>query len=133
MSVKELALPANGAVSQADGDPGYSPVVYVDRRGNDRAVDRFDGQTNAEFSEEHGLHVCEDCKKYCEPVLTEHVREPFASATERHFCYVCDFDGRVKFLVELGVADLDTAGKIVHRLIAYEHPGLGVEKVVIIR
>ena len=124
----EINLVERGcAQPQADGDPGSFPVVYVDRRGNDKSVARYDGESNAEFSAEHGLHVCEGCKKYCEPVLTEHRRLPFASPTETYFCYCCDFDGRVRMLVEDGLADVETATRFVHRLIAFEHPGAGIE------
>ena len=118
------------AVLQADGDPGCSPVVYVDRRGVDKSVDRYDGASNAEFSAEHGLQVCDDCKKYCEPVLTEHREGLF---TESHFCYHCDFNGRVRMLVEDGLADVGTATRFVHRLIAFEHPGVGIDRVTLIR
>ncbi len=119
------------AQAQADGDPGYTPVVYVDRRGNDQSVARYDDQTNAEFSDEQGLRVCHDCVKWCEPVLIEDPGKH--GGTPVHFCYLCDFDGRVRVLVEDGVADLHTVGMIVHRLIAYEIPGAGVDRVTVIR
>ena len=130
-SVKELILRAHsGAMPQADGDPGYTPVVYVGRRGTDKSVNRYHGESNAEFSEEHGLQVCKVCKKYCEPVLTEHREGLF---TESHFCYLCDFAARVRMLVEDELADVVTAGQLVHRLIAFEHPGAGVDRVTAIR
>ena len=119
------------AQAQADGDPGYTPVVYVDRRGNDQSVARYDDQTNAEFSEEHGLQVCQDCSKHCEPVLIE---EPVSNvASPVYFCYLCDFAARVRMLVEDELADVVTAGQLVHRLIAFEHPGAGVDHVTVIR
>ena len=118
------------AQPQADGDPGYSPVVYVDRRGNDKAAPRPDGLTDADFSEATGLQVCVDCKKYCEPVLTEHRRGLF---TETYFCFGCDFEARVRMLVEDGIVDEETAGKVVHRLIAFEDPGLDCDRVTVVR
>ncbi len=118
------------AVVQADGDPGSFPVVYVDLRGNDQSVPRYDGQTDAEFTEQTGLHVCEDCKKYCEPVLTEHRKGLF---TESHFCYLCDFAARVRMLVVDELADVHTAGVLVHRLIAFEFPGMGCDRVTVTR
>jgi hypothetical protein len=121
------------AQAQADGDPGYSRSVYVDRRGMNRSADRYEGEGDRTFCEIHGLAVCVDCKKFCEPVLTEERREPFAPRTEAYFCYNCDFNGRVRMLVEEGLADLDMASRIVHRLIAFEHPGAGVERVTVTR
>ena len=105
-------------------------VVYVDRRGTDKSVDRYHGESNAEFSEEHGLQVCEVCKKYCEPALIE---DRGTRGSPSYFCYVCDFAARVRMLVEDELADVVTATRLVHRLIAFEHPGAGVDRVTVIR
>ena len=51
--------PTTAAQPQADGDPGYSPVIYVDRRGNDQSADHYHGESDAEFCEVEDLHVCE--------------------------------------------------------------------------
>ena len=128
-TVNELTFSANGAVAQADGDPGHSPLVYVDRRGNDKSVEWVHDQTLREFQDEHGLRVCGECNKHCEPVLTESSK----GGNDRCFCYLCDFDGRVRVLVEDDIADLHTVGMIVHRLIAYEIPGAGIDRVTVIR
>ena len=66
-------------------------------------------------------------------MLTEHRREPFASPTKGYFCYHCDFDARVRMLVEDEILDVATASRVVHRLIAFEFPGLGVESVEVVR
>ena len=126
--VNELVLPSR-ARAQADGDPGYPPVVYVDRRGTDKAVGRPEGQTDREFSAEHDLHVCHDCKKYCEPAMTEE----YGNNPSVYFCYLCDFASRVRVLVGDGMAGVDTAGALVYRMIAYETPSCGMTRVVVTR
>ena len=128
--VNNLLLPTNDALPQADGDPGHYPVVYVDRRGVDRSGARYYDEPRESFSERTGLHVCQGCSKYCEPVMTE---DRGALGSPSYFCYLCDVAGRVRMLVQDGLADVHTAGVLVHRLIAFEHPGVGIERVTVIR
>lgn len=140
-SVKERPLRVErdggncAAVAQPDGDPGPDcfPVVFVDRRGNDKSIDRYRGESNADFSAYHELEVCETCEKYCKPVLTEHHRVPYRPSWEAFFCYRCDFDARVRVLVEDELGDLETATRFVHRMIAFEFPGDGIRRVTVSR